>query len=255
MDQGRPRASIGFRGLKLAIAGVSLVFRSWTRALASRAMPNPSRDPLRVADQFEHDFDLPAYEALFPEEQTDEWFDAVPPEQRVFVGGSYRSGGDRIYQIAEQVASCGLRPVIVGEFQRHGDETDRQKSFRILDLCGLATFDGTVQEKPGWWAEVERIVQTTKIPTLIAYYADRPSREYLTSALFPTRDDHPRLSVQPFGRTRDLHALIRSWLWSEHRGPLECEGDGTSVAGSGPLVIGSDEPTVVLEPSGTTYAR
>lgn len=190
------------------------------RDLAQKALRNPRRDPFEVAAEVDQDFDLADYEPLFPQDQPDDWLYGTGAEDLVFVGGSYGRGGDRIFQIAEQVAACGLHPVIVGLFKRRPGESDRQKSFRVLDLCGLAAFDGTEQEKPGWWSEVERIAQGRQIPTLIAYFSTRSTYKYGTSAMFPTPLDHPRLSTRPFGL--NLSAVVAKWLQEECGGRVDC---------------------------------
>lgn len=233
---------------RLAARAVRQLFGASVGALgrlATLAMGDVRRNPLDVVDEAEIATDQAVYQPIFPGAESDDWLLETPPEQLVFVGGSYSAAGDRIFQIADQVADCGLRPVVVGLLRGRPNETERQKSFRILDLCGLAAFDGTVQERPGWWAEVEHIVQSHQIPTLIAYFSGRGS-SYKTSAMFPTDRDHPRLVKRPFGH--NLKAVVRSWLSQVHMVPLRC---GSGADRTSTLVIGSNTPYMTrIVPSG-----
>jgi hypothetical protein len=231
------------------------LFRAPRRVLAAlrdRAVKDEREDPLEIAYEVDEHVDTGLYAPLFPESQPDDWLLNIPASDLVFVGGSYGAAGDRLYQMAAQIANCGLHPVIVGQLKRRPGETDREKSFRLLDLCGLAAFDGTVQERPGWWAEVEHILQTTRIPTLIAFFSSSANPDYRTSAMFPTERDHPHLVSRPFGA--NLPEVVRRWLSDVHPSGLSCtEEDWLSFQYSmGPsTLIGSNTPYARrLMPSG-----
>lgn len=183
---------------------------AFLRRLRREARQNPEVDgrELRVAGS-----DLapkPAFPARIFDVRSEEDLHKVEQARRVFVGGSYPGAQDRLDTIARTLRTAGYRPVIVAEYETLPDESPRTKSFRLLDQCGGAVFDGTVQERPGWWPEVEHIVQVQvqPIPTLIVFVTDSPDRKYTASSMFPTEADHPGMTFMGFANNEHLGRVV-----------------------------------------------
>jgi hypothetical protein len=110
-------------------------------------------------------------------------------------------------------------------------------------MCTAAVFEGTSRVEPGWWPELERIVQVQSIPTLVAYLALHADDEIHTSSMFPRKDDHRDLDIYPWGDTTHLRDTVEWWLdrlasRSEPVFTIEAQTEG---------------PAMVTVPSGIPY--
>jgi len=184
--------------------------------LAHQARLAPNLPPLRVARQFAEQEWLPQFEDPLPGNRTAAELEAIDPFDRVFIGGSYRFAWDRINAMARGVLDAGRQPIVVAKFQTFADEGWRAKSFRILDQCPRAAFDVTVEDSPGHWPEIERIAQVTPKPTLFAFSADDPNREYRGAGTFPNAGDIPGLEYLPFDTHDVLRSGVAQWLLVRH---------------------------------------
>jgi hypothetical protein len=129
------------------------------------------------------------------------------PNTLVFLGGNYQRCIDRIYCAREVIVEAGNVPVIVREFKDLPGENERDKSFRLLDLCPRAAFDGSMPG--GWNAELEHLARESPVrPALIVFVnesldASFPSRMVPTPASF---------TYQAYATTGDLRYRVLSWL-------------------------------------------
>jgi hypothetical protein len=178
------------------------------------ARRNPEVDPRELQVAFADAGPQPVFPARIVGVRREEDLHAVEEGHRIFVGGSYPGAQDRLDTIARAVVAAGYEPVIVAEYETLPGERPRTKSFRLLDHCRGAIFDGTVQVAPGWWPEVERIVQVQDqpIPTLIVYVADRADRKYTSSSMFPSEADHPGMTFLGFADNEHLGRVVNWWL-------------------------------------------
>ncbi len=175
------------------------------------------RDPRQVAEEVVGRVPPPSMHTRTEAELSDEDLRRVPVERRIFVGGSYSSALDRIDIIETAVRGRGFEPVIVAQYRnrvigRGRRERARPKSFRLLEMCSAAVFEGTARVEPGWWPELERIVQVRQIPALVAYFALHRTDDIHTSSMFPRKDDHPDLEIVPWGDHDHLRRVVEWWL-------------------------------------------
>ena len=187
---------------------------AFIRRVNREARQRPDIDPRELRVALAEGVDQPHFPARIVGVRREADLHAVESGRRIFVGGSYPGAQDRLDTIARAVWAAGDEPVIVAEYETLPDESPRTKSFRLLDHCGGAIFDGTVKERPGWWPEVERIVQVQMepIPTLIVFVADRADRKYTSSSMFPSEADHAGMTFQGFANNEHLGRVVKWWL-------------------------------------------
>lgn len=222
------------------------LFRETTetiRRLERLARRNPGQDPLEVAEEAIADRPPPRFPERIESVLTEEDLLQIPGGRRVFVGGSYPSSMDRIDIIETACRNRGYEPVVVAQYQGLPGERSRPKSFRLLGMCSAAVFEGTSRVEPGWWPEIERIVQVKPMPTLVAYLALHADDEIHTSSMFPRKEDHRDLDIHPWGNTDHLRDTVGWWL------------DRLASATAPVLTVEaqSEGPAVVAVPSGSPF--
>lgn len=185
--------------------------RSVILRLEKLARRQPGTDPLRVADDVIRGTPLPDVPARIENYLDENLLDGIAADRRVFVGGSYPLALDRIDVIEAAVREAQYEPVIVNQYRTISGDTPRTKSFRLLDKCSAAAFEGSGRADPGWWPELEHIVQVRPIPTLVAFFG-RKGATMETSSMFPTVLDLPELITQPWVNHRHLHDIVIWWL-------------------------------------------
>jgi hypothetical protein len=212
--------------------------------IAAMARQDPAADPVElghaIADRdASNPLDLP-----YDDHADEVDLDGFSRGDRVFVGGSYRYESPNVVAIARGVRQAGRHPVVVKTFPDRPGESNRRKSFRFLDMCGSAAFDGSGVIAPGWVNEVEHIAREP-IPTLIAFAADQESRDPNLSTMLPGQDEIPELVTRPFTDHRRLPAMVAAWL-------TERVSREPSPAGGSPF--GGVHPDLITA-SGVGYAR
>jgi len=204
----------------LAARMLTALFRFTARTLgrlSALARRKLDQAPIITATEFATAEHLTEVIDALPTGRTSDDFDAIDLDDRVFVGGSYRYAWDRIDTMARGVLAAGRQPIIVANFEPLDDgERPRAKSFRLLDACPRAVFDGTVEDSPGHWPEIERIAQVGPKPTLWAYSTNDLARQYSAPGMLPTIEDIPALEYLPFDRPDALRNGVTRWLVSKH---------------------------------------
>jgi hypothetical protein len=202
---------------------------------AALARQDPAADPVELGLAIaEHDATNPLG-LPFDSDVDDTDLDGIPRDDLVFVGGSYRYESPNVISIARSVRNAGLRPVVVKSFRDRPSESVRQKSFRLLDKCGSAVFDGSGVISPGWVNEVEHIARTP-IPTMIVFAADQEDRDPNFSTMLPAKDEIPGLVTKAFTDHPRLPAIVAAWLTTHVTRPL-APASGWSARRIGPGFI------------------
>ena len=235
----RPARPDGYLAAKM-LAGLFRFTTGMVTRLSRRARLDPDQPPIETAAEFAEAEWLPQSVDALPTGQSSDDLAAMDPEDRVFVGGSYRYAWDRIVTMARGVIAANREPIIVANFEPLSEEEPRDKSFRFLDACPRAVFDVTVQDSPGHWPEIERIAQVTPKPTLLAHNTYDPGQPWSAPGTFPTAKDIPALDYLPFDTPDTLRRGVTNWLLVKHP---RLPRPGTIVIVSIEQAIGSATPT------------
>jgi hypothetical protein len=183
------------------------------RAIADRARKEPDLDPVRLGMLLSIEGTSEPLRLPFPEHADESVLDSAGRRALVFVGGSYRYEWPHLITLARGVVQAGFVPIVVRTFRDRPGEKNRAKSFRILDRCGSAIFDGSGVVSEGWIPELEHIAQMdTPIPTAIARAEDREGRTPNYSTMVPGTDEIPGLREVPFRSDEQLRADVARWL-------------------------------------------
>ncbi len=183
----------------IALTSVYQYDRAGLDGIAALARQDPAADRVelghKVADRdASNPLDLP-----YDDHAEGADLDGIARGDLVFVGGSSRYESPNVVAIARGVRQAGRHPVVVKTFPDRQGESNRRKSFRLLDMCGSAAFDGSGVIAPGWVNEVEHIAREP-IPTLILFAADTEDREPNFSTMLPRSPDGSR--ARPLRSTR-----------------------------------------------------
>lgn len=137
----------------------------------------------------------------------------VPWEDRVFVGGAYRTHFATLRIIRDEVRRNGLDGVLVAEFRGPSWMTPRNKSLTLLKACRRAIFE--ISKAAGQLVEFDRTLDYEIDDVLVVYHSDEDKHEI--SSMATSLFGPVKVTLKSYDDAAHLRTIVTKWLQRRRR--------------------------------------